>query len=177
MNGGREAIRAAWVVDSDGASGLLVVHGLKDGARRFRRSGGDGAEADCPPVGQGDLEGKVELPTEVIVGAREGATRHTPCVLHPVHRWGEVQELEGLGPLTPHAIWNPSTRTYSFAGQHDLDRGVGLEDGRDAVPILIFGQALHTHLEGHPVVDLDGPCIDSRARPLPARDDGRQDDR
>eukprot|EP00964_Phaeocystis_antarctica_P129029 scaffold92866_cov54-Phaeocystis_antarctica.AAC.1 len=142
---------------------------------RFRRLGGDGAEADCLPVGQGDLEGNVELPTEVIVGATEGGIRHTPCVGHArrLSRWGEVQELEGLGPLTCAASGLPIT--YRFAGQDDLERGVGLEDGQDAVLFLIFGQVLHTHLEGHCVVDLDGPCIDSRARPSPARFDGRDE--
>eukprot|EP00964_Phaeocystis_antarctica_P090740 scaffold58106_cov55-Phaeocystis_antarctica.AAC.2 len=103
---------------TDGPS-VLVVRGLEDGATarvgRFRRIGGDGAEADCLPVGQGDLEGNVELSTEVIVGAREGGIRHTPFVGHVwrASRWGEVQELEGLGPLTCVASGLPSKYRFS----------------------------------------------------------------
>ena len=176
---GREAFVAALVFDGDEIS-APVAHEIVDSAsarvRRSRRPGGDHAEADSLLVGQGDLDGKVELPTEVIVRAIEDGILcvKTPCVGHVwrASRWGEVQELEGPGPLTCAASGLPITW---FAGQDDLEHGVGLEDGRDALLILIFGQVLHTHLEGHRVVHLDGPCIDSRARPFPARFDGRDE--
>ena len=133
----------------------------------------------CLLGGQVDVVGKVELPTEVIVGAREGiGILQTPCVLHirRVSRWGEVQEREGPGPLACLASGLPITW---FAGQNDLDRGVGPEDGRDALgrgallSLIFLGLVLHTHFEGHSVVDLDGRWIDSRARLVTARFDGR----
>ena len=173
-----EAVIAIFVVDSEGTPHLLDDLASAR-VRRFRRSGVDGAEADCLLGGQVDVVGKVELPTEVIVGAREGiGILQTPCVLHirRVSRWGEVQEREGPGPLACLASGLPITW---FAGQNDLDRGVGPEDGRDALgrgallSLIFLGLVLHTHFEGHSVVDLDGRWIDSRARLVTARFDGR----
>ena len=169
---GREAFVAALVFDGDEIS-APVAHEIVDSAsarvRRSRRPGGDHAEADSLLVGQGDLDGKVELPTEVIVRAIEDGILcvKTPCVGHVwrASRWGEVQELESPGPLTS-AAWRSTILKYTFAGQDDLEPFVGPDDGRDAFDVLVSARerlAHHTHFEAHVVVDFDEAWIISRA--------------